>query len=233
MQPKVGGKLHLRLNTATSPIANKYREGKLNTSGVEADGHLPSKACGRTESRSWQSTRGKCTSPPGDLRKGTGFTAPHNPHASRERTAWLNPPGRRIAGPPYGSKPYRKALYPIVIQSDCKPCRKAFYPIAIQSSCKLYRKAFDPIVIQYGCKPYRKALYPIAIQSGCKPCRKAFYPIVIQSSCELYRKLFDPIVIQHGCKPYRKAFYPIVIQSSCKLYRKAFDPIMIQSGCKP
>ena len=29
MQPKVGGKLHLRLNTDASPIANKYREGKL------------------------------------------------------------------------------------------------------------------------------------------------------------------------------------------------------------
>ena len=29
MQPKVGGKLHLRLNTNTSPIVNKYREGKL------------------------------------------------------------------------------------------------------------------------------------------------------------------------------------------------------------
>ena len=29
LQPKVGGKLHLRLNTNTSPIANKYREGKL------------------------------------------------------------------------------------------------------------------------------------------------------------------------------------------------------------
>ena len=29
LQPKAGGKLHLRLNTTTSPIANKYREGKL------------------------------------------------------------------------------------------------------------------------------------------------------------------------------------------------------------
>ena len=29
MQPKVGGKLHLRLNTDTSPIADKYREGKV------------------------------------------------------------------------------------------------------------------------------------------------------------------------------------------------------------
>jgi hypothetical protein len=29
LQPKAGGKLHLRLNTGTSPIANKYREGKL------------------------------------------------------------------------------------------------------------------------------------------------------------------------------------------------------------
>ena len=29
MQPKAGGKLHLRLNTDTRPIANKYREGKL------------------------------------------------------------------------------------------------------------------------------------------------------------------------------------------------------------
>ena len=29
MQSKVGGKLHLRLNTNMSPIANKYREGKL------------------------------------------------------------------------------------------------------------------------------------------------------------------------------------------------------------
>jgi hypothetical protein len=28
-QLKEGGKPHLRLNTATSPIANKYREGKL------------------------------------------------------------------------------------------------------------------------------------------------------------------------------------------------------------
>ena len=29
MQPKEGGKLHLRLNIHTRPIANKYREGKL------------------------------------------------------------------------------------------------------------------------------------------------------------------------------------------------------------
>ena len=29
MQPKVGGKLHLRLNTGTRPIADKYLEGKL------------------------------------------------------------------------------------------------------------------------------------------------------------------------------------------------------------
>jgi len=29
VQPKVGGKFHLRLNTTTRPIANKYREGKL------------------------------------------------------------------------------------------------------------------------------------------------------------------------------------------------------------
>ena len=29
MQPKVGGKLHLRLNTDTRPIADKYREGKM------------------------------------------------------------------------------------------------------------------------------------------------------------------------------------------------------------
>ena len=29
MQPKAGGKLHLRLNTVASPIADKYREGKL------------------------------------------------------------------------------------------------------------------------------------------------------------------------------------------------------------
>ena len=28
-QPKAGGKLHLRLNTSTRPIENKYREGKL------------------------------------------------------------------------------------------------------------------------------------------------------------------------------------------------------------
>ena len=29
MQPKMGGKLHLRLNIGTRPIANKYREGKM------------------------------------------------------------------------------------------------------------------------------------------------------------------------------------------------------------
>ena len=29
VQPKAGGKLHLRLNMTTRPIANKYREGKL------------------------------------------------------------------------------------------------------------------------------------------------------------------------------------------------------------
>ena len=29
MQPKMGGKLHLKLNTGVRPIANKYREGKM------------------------------------------------------------------------------------------------------------------------------------------------------------------------------------------------------------
>lgn len=29
MQPKAGGKLHLRLNTGTRPIVDKYRKGKL------------------------------------------------------------------------------------------------------------------------------------------------------------------------------------------------------------
>ena len=29
MQPKTGGKFHLRLNIGTRPIANKYREGKM------------------------------------------------------------------------------------------------------------------------------------------------------------------------------------------------------------
>ena len=29
MQPKAGGKFHLRLNTGERPIANKYREGKM------------------------------------------------------------------------------------------------------------------------------------------------------------------------------------------------------------
>ena len=29
MQPKKGGKLLLKLNTGTRPIANKYREGKM------------------------------------------------------------------------------------------------------------------------------------------------------------------------------------------------------------
>ena len=29
MQPKMGGKFHLKLNTGRRPIANKYREGKM------------------------------------------------------------------------------------------------------------------------------------------------------------------------------------------------------------
>ena len=29
MQPKLGGKSHLKLNTTRRPIANKYREGKM------------------------------------------------------------------------------------------------------------------------------------------------------------------------------------------------------------
>ena len=29
IQPKTGGKFHLRLNTGNRPIANKYREGKM------------------------------------------------------------------------------------------------------------------------------------------------------------------------------------------------------------
>ena len=29
MQPKKGGKFHLKLNIGTRPIANKYREGKM------------------------------------------------------------------------------------------------------------------------------------------------------------------------------------------------------------
>ena len=29
LQPKVGGKIHLKLNICKRPIANKYREGKM------------------------------------------------------------------------------------------------------------------------------------------------------------------------------------------------------------
>jgi hypothetical protein len=29
MQPKMGGKFHLKLNIGMRPIANKYREGKM------------------------------------------------------------------------------------------------------------------------------------------------------------------------------------------------------------
>ena len=29
LQPKKGGKFHLKLNIGTRPIANKYREGKM------------------------------------------------------------------------------------------------------------------------------------------------------------------------------------------------------------
>lgn len=29
MQPKMGGKFHLKLNIGTRPIANKYHEGKM------------------------------------------------------------------------------------------------------------------------------------------------------------------------------------------------------------
>ena len=29
MQPKMGGKFHLKLNIGARPIANKYREGKM------------------------------------------------------------------------------------------------------------------------------------------------------------------------------------------------------------
>ena len=29
IQPKMGGKFHLKLNTGNRPIANKYREGKM------------------------------------------------------------------------------------------------------------------------------------------------------------------------------------------------------------
>jgi hypothetical protein len=29
LQPEAGGKLHLKLNTAASPIEHKYREGQL------------------------------------------------------------------------------------------------------------------------------------------------------------------------------------------------------------
>ena len=29
MQPKMGGKFHLKLNIGERPIANKYREGKM------------------------------------------------------------------------------------------------------------------------------------------------------------------------------------------------------------
>ena len=29
LQPKIGGKFHLKLNNGARPIANKYREGKM------------------------------------------------------------------------------------------------------------------------------------------------------------------------------------------------------------
>ncbi|KRX85842.1 hypothetical protein T4E_3017 [Trichinella pseudospiralis] len=44
MQPKVGGKLHPRLNTCTSPIVNKYREGKLKST-LKRDVCLTAGAC--------------------------------------------------------------------------------------------------------------------------------------------------------------------------------------------
>ena len=36
LQPKMGGKLHLKLNTGTRPIANKYREGKMKSTLKES-----------------------------------------------------------------------------------------------------------------------------------------------------------------------------------------------------
>ena len=62
VQPKAGGKLHLRLNMTTRPIANKYREGKLKQDSVERvkESVKPSRGK-RMESR--RSNRGDSTRP--------------------------------------------------------------------------------------------------------------------------------------------------------------------------
>ena len=61
MQPKAGGKLHLRLNTGTRPIINKYRKGKLNfffflwaSLGAQRLKHLPAMWETRVRSLGWE-----------------------------------------------------------------------------------------------------------------------------------------------------------------------------------
>ena len=48
MQPKIGGKLHLKLNIGTRPIANRYREGEmkrtLQRAPAEVSGACPLRA---------------------------------------------------------------------------------------------------------------------------------------------------------------------------------------------
>ncbi|KAM9501909.1 uncharacterized protein ACIB01_001540 [Guaruba guarouba] len=96
MQPKAGGKLHLRLNTGTRPIANKYRKGvEKNFEERVQEGVKP--------------LRGKRVGPaqsarriqPGEFaagRRGSGGSPPPPP---------LRPPGHPPAGAGRGGGPAR------------------------------------------------------------------------------------------------------------------------------
>jgi len=54
LQPKTGGKFHLKLNTGAKPIANKYREGRLKRTLKRESNSTWNWWEGRNKNRGWQ-----------------------------------------------------------------------------------------------------------------------------------------------------------------------------------
>ena len=106
MQPKIGGKLLLKLNIGTRPIANKYREGKMKSTlkrklivreTVRREAHGISNAL--LEIHTIGSEYGCCTDPNGPSAFVTLFLFVAFPGSVRQQVLELgDTPRKKVAG---------------------------------------------------------------------------------------------------------------------------------------
>ncbi|CAK8696516.1 unnamed protein product [Clavelina lepadiformis] len=167
MQPKAGGKLHLRLNTVARPIANKYREGKLKS----------------TLKRELKTAAGLIAA---ESRTLTGRIPPV--HGRGQRTSAgrePRPAGRRSEGRAQGNSPsgecYRRAIVrPAVrprrdrrvwcLRVPGRPCRAGSRPAGDCSQCPAVGALLRCGVVARGARGPRlmSATFPTRLETRTK-----------------------------------------------------------------